>query len=159
MNNSNTVAIWSVQAMKWRFVLSVCKRGCNVDIIFCILAEICHALSGQIDHMRDTQKRQYLNNAKVNCTLFIKLTGRLMVNSLPCLQSYEFNAICLDPGDPSINTLHRQVINSETAPVRLSASLGQPRYKQSCNSVINFIHINNDSFFTRWSIDAEQVIN
>lgn len=116
-----------------------------MDIIFCILAEICHALSGQIDHMRDTQKRQYLNNAKVNCTLFIKLTGRLMVNSLPCLQSYEFNAICLDPGDPSINTLHRRVINSETAP----ASLGQARYKQSCNSVINFIHINNDSFFTR----------
>lgn len=51
-----------------------------MDIIFCILAEICHALSGQIDHMRDTKKRQYLNNAKVNCTLFIKLTGRRMVN-------------------------------------------------------------------------------
>lgn len=120
-----------------------------MDIIFCILAEICHALSGQIDHVRDTQKRQYLNNAKVNCTLFIKLTGRLMVNSLPCLQSYEFSAICLDPGDHSINTLHRRVIDSETAPVRLSASLGQALYKQSCNSVINFIHINNDSFFTR----------
>lgn len=94
-----------------------------MDIIFCILAEICHALSGQIDHMRDTQKRQYLNNAKVNCTLFIKLTGRLMVNSLPCLQSYEFNAICLDPGDPSINTLHRRVINSKTFGIPRAGSL------------------------------------
>lgn len=96
-----------------------------MDIIFCILAEICHALSGQIDHMRDTQKRQYmyLNNAKVNCTLFIKLTGRRMVNSLPCLQSYEFNAICLDPGDHSINTLHRRVITSKTFGIPRAGSL------------------------------------
>lgn len=53
--------------------MSVYKRGCNVVIIFCILAEICHALSGQIDHVRDTQKRQYLNNAKVNCTFIYKV--------------------------------------------------------------------------------------
>lgn len=47
----------------------------------------------------------------------------------------------------TINTLHRRVINSETAPVRFSAPLGQARYKQSCNSVINFIHRNNDRLF------------
>lgn len=56
--------------------MSVYKRGCNVDIIFCILAEICHALSGQIDHMRDTQKTPILEQRKSKLHLIYKVNRK-----------------------------------------------------------------------------------